>query len=72
MSGEIKLKSGKEVENLGAGNDVWGISADLAVYEGYDCASFSWDDLTAPEKAEVCEVMIARWNSLRCKVSKGL
>lgn len=72
MSGVIKLKSGREVKNCGAGNDVWGLSADLNVYEGYDSSSSDWDDLTASEKVEVCEAMIARWNALRRKLAEDL
>jgi hypothetical protein len=82
----IKLRTGREWEPGGAGNDIVGISADLKVTVGYDHPNEEWDDswdywedpdphiappLTAAERMEVCDVMIARWLALKQKLSGG-
>lgn len=79
----ITLSTGRVVPNNGAGADVFGISADLSVTEGYDTDWRWWPrtaaDLndwhepappfTPAEMIELCGIMAERWQRLAATIT---
>lgn len=80
----ISLSTGRIVENGGAGRDVFGISEDLKVTEGYDNdwnwwpapkdrEDWYWDEppLSDDEMVEFCLIMADRWRRLAEKAKQN-
>lgn len=79
----ITLKNGRVVENRGGGRDIFGISEDLEVTEGYDTGWDWWPapedrehwhrdepPLSADEMVEFCTIMAERWRRLAERVKQ--
>lgn len=59
----VQLSSGREFY---ANHKIIGINEDNSIYEGYD-GGINDDQFTFEEKAELADMMIARWNRYKGK-----